>query len=48
VIIDIDGLTRVRTLPSVLRRCDIAHAVATPRGLHIDLVPDPNVWRSNG
>lgn len=48
VIIDIDGLTRVRTLPSVLRRCDIAHAVATPRGLRIDLVPDPNVWRSNG
>lgn len=48
VIIDIDGLTRVRTLPSVPRRCDITHAVATPNGLRIDLVPDPSVWRSNG
>jgi arsenite-transporting ATPase len=48
VIIDIDGVTRVRELPSVLRRCVITRAVATPTALTIELVPDPDVWRSNG
>jgi arsenite-transporting ATPase len=48
VIIDIDGVTRVRELPSVLRRCVITRAVATPTNLRIDLVPDPDVWRSDG
>jgi len=48
VILDIDGVTRVRELPSVLRRCVITRAVATPTALTIELVPDPDVWRSNG
>lgn len=48
VIIEIDGVTRVRELPSVLRRCIIVRAVATPAGLRIELAPDPDVWRSNG
>ena len=48
VIIEIDGVTRVRELPSVLRRCVITRAVATPNGLRVELVPDPDVWRSNG
>lgn len=48
VIIDIDGVTRVRELPSVLRRCVITRAFATPTALTIELVPDPDVWRSNG
>lgn len=48
VIIDIDGVTRVRELPSVLRRCVITRVVATPTSLRIELVPDPDVWRSNG
>ncbi|MFM8155661.1 MAG: ArsA-related P-loop ATPase [Actinomycetes bacterium] len=48
VIIEIDGVTRVRTLPSVLRRCEITRAVASPSGLRIELAPDPSVWRSNG
>jgi arsenite-transporting ATPase len=48
VIIEIDGVTRVRELPSVLRRCVITRAVATPTSLRVELVPDPVVWRSNG
>jgi arsenite-transporting ATPase len=47
VIIDIDGLTRVRILPSVLRRCQITRAVASPDSLRIELSPDPSVWRSH-
>jgi len=47
VILDIDGVTRVRDLPSALRRCDITCAVATPSELRIELVPDPQVWRDN-
>ncbi|MGI9135739.1 MAG: ArsA-related P-loop ATPase [Candidatus Nanopelagicales bacterium] len=47
VIIEIDGVTRVRTLASVLRRCEITRAVASPSGLRIELAPDPSVWRSN-
>ncbi len=48
VIIAIDAVTRVRSLPSVLRRCEITRAVASPTGLRIELAPDPSVWRSNG
>ena len=47
VIIEISGITRVRTLPSVLRRCVITRAVASPSDLRIELAPDPSVWRSN-
>lgn len=48
VIIEIDAVTRLRTLPSALRRCEITKASASPSGLRIELAPDPSVWRSNG
>ena len=48
VILEIDGVTRVRTLPSVLRRCEITRAEARPGTLRIALAPDPSVWRANG
>jgi len=48
VIIAIDAVTRVRSLPSALRRCAITRAIASPQGLRIELAPDPSVWRSNG
>jgi len=48
VILDIDGVTRVRTLPSVLRRCELIRAVATPTELRLELAPDPSVWRDRG
>lgn len=48
VVITIDAVTRVRSLPSVLRRCEITRAMASPTGLRIELAPDPSVWRNNG
>lgn len=48
VIIEIDSVSRVRTLPSALRRCEITRALASPAGVRIELAPDPSVWRSNG
>jgi arsenite/tail-anchored protein-transporting ATPase len=47
VVIEIDGVTRARTLPSVLRRCVITRAVASPDELCIELAPDPGTWRGN-
>jgi len=48
VIIEIDGVTRARNLPSVLRRCVITRVVASPSELRIEFAPDPQVWRNNG
>ena len=48
VVIEIDSISRVRTLPSALRRCEITRAVASPTGLRLELAPDPSVWRGNG
>ncbi len=43
--LQLDGLTRVVTLPSALRRCRVTGGVVRDRRLDVRFVPDPSVWR---
>ena len=46
LVVDVAGVRRVLTLPSVLRRCDVIEASLRDGALRVRFRPDPDLWRS--
>jgi arsenite-transporting ATPase len=46
LVVDVAGLRRLVTLPSVLRRCDVTGAALRAGELRVAFRPDPALWRS--